>query len=50
MKVCDRVFATEDEEESTSEHSYRPGKGNKFVLLPFVTFVERVHTESDVWQ
>ncbi|XP_041952933.1 uncharacterized protein si:dkey-117m1.4 [Alosa sapidissima] len=27
VKVCDRVFATEDDEESTSEHSYCPGEG-----------------------
>ncbi|XP_076845660.1 uncharacterized protein LOC143490958 isoform X2 [Brachyhypopomus gauderio] len=25
VKVCDRVFAAEDDEESTSEHSYGPG-------------------------
>lgn len=31
MKVCDRVFATEDEEESTSEHSYGPEKGKTLV-------------------
>ncbi|KAG1956536.1 uncharacterized protein si:dkey-117m1.4 isoform X2 [Pimephales promelas] len=28
VKVCDRVFATEDEEESTSENSYGPEKGD----------------------
>nr|XP_055060993.1 uncharacterized protein si:dkey-117m1.4 [Misgurnus anguillicaudatus] len=28
VKVCDRVFATEDDEESTSEHSYGPEKGD----------------------
>ncbi|XP_061101717.1 uncharacterized protein si:dkey-117m1.4 isoform X2 [Conger conger] len=27
VKVCDRVFVTEDEEESLSEHSYCPGDG-----------------------
>ncbi|XP_072534693.1 uncharacterized protein [Salminus brasiliensis] len=27
VKVCDRVFATEDDEESMSEHSYGPGDG-----------------------
>ncbi|XP_030643717.1 uncharacterized protein LOC115823834 [Chanos chanos] len=27
VKVCDRVFATEDEEESMSENSYGPGEG-----------------------
>ncbi|XP_016099026.1 uncharacterized protein [Sinocyclocheilus grahami] len=28
VKVCDRVFATEDEEESMSENSYGPEKGD----------------------
>ncbi|XP_072314709.1 uncharacterized protein [Eucyclogobius newberryi] len=27
VKVCDRVYVTEDEEESMSEHSYSPGEG-----------------------
>lgn len=25
VKVCDRAYVTEDEEESLSEHSYSPG-------------------------
>ncbi|KAI4890061.1 hypothetical protein NFI96_017197 [Prochilodus magdalenae] len=29
VKVCDRVFATEDDEESMSEHSYGPGDGQE---------------------
>ncbi|KAK1791695.1 hypothetical protein P4O66_013179 [Electrophorus voltai] len=29
VKVCDRVFAAEDDEESTSEHSYGPGEGEE---------------------
>lgn len=32
VKVCDRVFATEDEEESTLVHSYGLEKGKTFVL------------------
>ncbi|KAK2852226.1 hypothetical protein Q7C36_007427 [Tachysurus vachellii] len=27
VKVCDRVFATEDDEENTLEHNYGPGNG-----------------------
>ncbi|XP_053336272.1 uncharacterized protein LOC128508823 isoform X1 [Clarias gariepinus] len=27
VKVCDRAYVTEDEEESLSEHSYSPGEG-----------------------
>lgn len=38
MKVCDRAYVTEDEEEeSMSEHSYSPGiYGNTHILPPAV--------------
>ncbi|XP_034158746.2 uncharacterized protein si:dkey-117m1.4 [Pangasianodon hypophthalmus] len=29
VKVCDRVFATEDDEENTLEHGYGPGNGQE---------------------
>lgn len=40
MKVCDRAYVTEDEEEeSMSEHSYSPGKyGPAQILSPTVYF------------
>lgn len=37
VKVCDRVFATEDEEESMSENSYGPEKGEVCVSCLFVS-------------